>query len=259
MARGDSIKPSHIDLMFKSCVGHHDSVRGAVQSLLAELAVDDQVQAQTAAHILRCATRVVDVHRSDMIFFVDKLMSVSVGNSGYSTSSQLSQLSPTVLGALLDLLWHLLESSTDLNEPKRGQLVDYVVEVLRLSNARVLRAHYIATFIGILQDSARRADGDLSVVRVFSAYEGLLRILSLFDVLATSPNNSGAAGRRLDNPYSRGGDAYEYGGGNSGLLVLTCLELDWSGMLQTWFRMQRSGDSELSGLEQRSSHKMMVV
>mmetsp|Transcript_32931 Transcript_32931/g.52656 ORF Transcript_32931/g.52656 Transcript_32931/m.52656 type:complete len:1593 (+) Transcript_32931:171-4949(+) len=193
LAHADAVQEKHIDQMFKSCVGHHDSVRGAVQTLLAELAVDTQVKPNSASHILECAQRLVSHHRSDMIFFVDKLFGTS--SNGYQR--QLLHCSPVVLRALLDLLWCLLETSPDLSDPNRSKLVDYFVDILRLPNGRILRARYIVTYIEILQtscSSSLQTGGDNEAVKIFTAYEALQKVISLFDVVSMTtsiggPNN----------------------------------------------------------------------
>ncbi|GBG30736.1 Ubiquitin carboxyl-terminal hydrolase 24 [Hondaea fermentalgiana] len=202
MARGAAMQEKHVDLMFKCCVGHHDSVRGAVQSLLAELAVDHDVHPPTAAYILRCASRLVDDHRGDMLFFVEKLMSCGTASAGYKSNLSLCEVS--VLQALLDLLWRLLETTTDLSSPRRKQLVDFVVEVLRMPNACMLRARHIVTYIEILQASAQDAQATKpetasQAVRISTAYELLQKIILMFDVIQVSSSPLSSTGRSFVN------------------------------------------------------------
>lgn len=217
MARGGAMQEKHVDLMFKCCVGHHDSVRGAVQSLLAELAVDHNVYAGTAAYILRCASRLVDEHRGDMLFFVEKLMSSGTASTSYQLNLSLCDV--TVLNAVLDLLWRLLETTTDLNSPRRKQLVDFIVEVLRMNNARMLRARYIVIYIDILSASAQRTpdsgpESPSEAVRISTAYELLQKILLMFDILQVNSASPPLTGGSLGSSSGGFDSARNYVAGN---------------------------------------------
>jgi len=182
MARGSVVEEAHVDLMFKSCVGHHDSVRGAVQALLAELAVDSRIPPETSVYMLQSASKLVDEHRTDMMFFVEKLMSAGMAAVGYER--QLNACHGIVLQALLDLLWRLLETTEDLKDAKRQKLVDYMVEVLRMANAKMLRGRFIVLFVEILQESASKEATNLNDVKIHTAYEMLQKTLGLFDLLS---------------------------------------------------------------------------
>jgi len=185
MAQSGALARTHIDLMFKSCKGHHDSVRGAVQSLLAEVAVDNKVEPEMASYILESATRLVSERRSDMVFLVTKLMGFGTEISGYK--SQLDQADLMVLRALLDLLWRLLETEPVLDSTQRKHLMDHFVAVLRIPKARVLRARYIIHFIDALRKSCT---GKADPMRIFSIYEALQKVLTLFSARGSSLNSS---------------------------------------------------------------------
>ena len=185
MMRVDALKDSHIDLMFKSSMKQHESVRGAIQALLAELVVDKEAPDTITSYILNCARRLslegngANTYFEDVLFFTEKLVKAEqhVGNL-----HNFSQMKPETLRALVELFFVLVHGFRQLDDPKRRQVMEYLVQVLRSRNtSSELREEYVTRCLRALEESRQNVNVRSKLrTRVFNAYELLRRIIEMY-------------------------------------------------------------------------------
>jgi len=132
MAMAGTLGPAQIDMIFESCVGQHESSRGAVHSLLAELLLDLSSSLfrsgsdSTPILILHRATFLTAKRPEEMYYFARKLMQLesTARNRGIMISRNAD-----LQKALLEFLW-TLALRTDLStsdEKEAEQRADQIL------------------------------------------------------------------------------------------------------------------------------------
>ena len=223
MMRVDALKDSHIDLMFKSSMKQHESVRGAIQALLAELVVDKEAPDNITSYILNCARRLslegsgANTYFEDVLFFTEKLAKAEqqMGNLHY-----FSQMKPRTLRALVELLFVLVHGFRQLDDPKRRQVMEYLVQVLRSRNtSSEMREEYVTRCLRALEESRQNASVKSKLrTRVFNAYELLRRIIEMNQVNSYGSGMNLHGSSRNDNQlqgHQQGQSSNQHEGGDS--------------------------------------------
>jgi len=205
MMKMNVMRDDQIDLVFKSSVGQHESTRGAIHALLAELVLSSSVPVDKSRYILQCASKSIQDHHDDVVFFVEKLIECGVNQqeqmshlrhqnennnrkgSNMITGSmnkllKITDLDPKVAESLLDIVWNLLVTCESIHDPKRNSLTQYIIDILANSQLSSLRENYISKCLFQLRSInsfETESQAKQSQVKLLSAYTVLIGIVSL--------------------------------------------------------------------------------
>ncbi len=281
MMKMNVMSDNQIDLVFRSSLGQHESTRGAIHAVLAELVLSSNVPVDKSRYALQCASAAIRTNRNDVVFFVEKLIECSIrqqehqhhmsqqsqrhqmennmnrkSSSGMGSVSKLqkiTELDPKVAESLLDIVWNLLITCESVHDPKRNSLTQYIIDILGNPMLTSLRENYISKCLAQLR-SKPTLETDTSIrqsqVRFLAAYNVLIGIVSLHPANAkaqSSPN--------LDNgnPASTKARASQDIAGKSGLLtqefLAETLEVDHQ-LIDLIIDETGSFESQVNGMDQ---------